>query len=325
MEHFFKIMIPNALPGIISGGVLAFARGLGEFGATAMIAGNIPGKTRTLPLAVYSETAAGNMDEAYQYVMVIVAICFVMVVGMNIYLVWEKKNRAKDRRDRMELEIRIRKNLKEFTLKADFVIHDGCTGLMGPSGSGKSMTLKCIAGIETPDEGRILLDGKSLFDSGKNQSAAPEEEDWLSVSRVRLVSQYDGGRKCTVRPEGKKMPKGQIKECVEKMLERFQIRELAKRYPRQLSGGQKQRTAIARLMAYEPEVILLDEPLSALDEELREELQQELSQMLADFQKPSVLVSHDAEEVRRLCQKQYTIREGRIQPYADFLQKKGRL
>ena len=87
-------MIPNALPGIISGGVLAFARGLGEFGATAMIAGNIPGKTRTLPLAVYSETAAGNMDEAYQYVMVIVAICFVMVVGMNIYLVWEKKKQS---------------------------------------------------------------------------------------------------------------------------------------------------------------------------------------------------------------------------------------
>ena len=88
---FFKIMIPNALPGIISGGVLAFARGLGEFGATAMIAGNIPGKTRTLPLAVYSEVAAGNMDEACQYVMVIVVICFVMVIGMNVYLLWEKK------------------------------------------------------------------------------------------------------------------------------------------------------------------------------------------------------------------------------------------
>ncbi len=88
---FFKIMIPNALPGIISGGVLAFARGLGEFGATAMIAGNIPGKTRTLPLAVYSEVAAGQMDEACQYVMVIVAICFIMVIGMNVYLLWEKK------------------------------------------------------------------------------------------------------------------------------------------------------------------------------------------------------------------------------------------
>ena len=88
---FFRVMIPNALPGIISGGVLAFARGLGEFGATAMIAGNIPGRTRTLPLAVYSEVAAGNMDAAYQYVLVIVIICFAIVATMNIYLIMEKK------------------------------------------------------------------------------------------------------------------------------------------------------------------------------------------------------------------------------------------
>ena len=88
---FFKVMIPNALPGIISGGVLAFARGLGEFGATAMIAGNIPGRTRTLPIAVYSEVAAGNMDAAYQYVLVIVVICFAIVAAMNIYLIMEKK------------------------------------------------------------------------------------------------------------------------------------------------------------------------------------------------------------------------------------------
>ena len=88
---FFRVMIPNALPGIISGGVLAFARGLGEFGATAMIAGIIPGRTRTLPLAVYSEVAAGNMDAAYQYVLVIVIICFAIVAAMNIYLIMEKK------------------------------------------------------------------------------------------------------------------------------------------------------------------------------------------------------------------------------------------
>ena len=88
---FFRVMIPNALPGIISGGVLAFARGLGEFGATAMIAGNIPGRTRTLPLVVYSEVAAGNMDAAYQYVLVIVIICFAIVAAMNIYLIMEKK------------------------------------------------------------------------------------------------------------------------------------------------------------------------------------------------------------------------------------------
>ena len=88
---FFRVMIPNALPGIISGGVLAFARGLGEFGATAMIAGNIPGRTRTLPLAVYSEVAVGNMEAEYRYVLVIVIICFAIVAAMNIYLIMEKK------------------------------------------------------------------------------------------------------------------------------------------------------------------------------------------------------------------------------------------
>jgi len=88
---FFKVMIPNALSGIVSGGVLAFARGLGEFGATSMLAGNIAGKTRTLPLAVYSEVAGGNMDKAFVYVMIIVMICFVAVVLMNTYLVLLKR------------------------------------------------------------------------------------------------------------------------------------------------------------------------------------------------------------------------------------------
>lgn len=88
---FVHIVIPNAMPGIISGGVLSFARGLGEFGATAMLAGNIAGRTRTLPLAVYAEVAAGNMDTAIVYVWVILAVCFVVVVAMNAYLIHEKK------------------------------------------------------------------------------------------------------------------------------------------------------------------------------------------------------------------------------------------
>ena len=86
---FFRVMIPNALPGIISGGVLAFARGLGEFGATAMIAGNIRGKTRTLPLAVYSAVASGKMDDAGQYVVILVGISFIVVVCMN-YFLWKE-------------------------------------------------------------------------------------------------------------------------------------------------------------------------------------------------------------------------------------------
>lgn len=82
-EIFARVLLPNAIPGVVSGGVLAFARGLGEFGATSMIAGNIAGKTRTLPMAVYSEVAAGNMDTAYDYVAVIVVIAFLSVCIMN--------------------------------------------------------------------------------------------------------------------------------------------------------------------------------------------------------------------------------------------------
>ncbi len=95
---FRNVLFPNALPGVVSGGVLAFSRGLGEFGATAMIAGNIAGKTRTLPMAVYSEVAAGNMERAYGYVIIIAAIAFFSVVLMNYGSMWAERKRRYDRR-----------------------------------------------------------------------------------------------------------------------------------------------------------------------------------------------------------------------------------
>jgi molybdate transport system permease protein len=92
---FWRICLPAALPGVAAGGVLAFARGMGEFGATAMIAGNILGKTRTLPLAVYSAVAAGDMESAYGYVAVIVGVSFAVVAGMNHFLAKERRRRRK--------------------------------------------------------------------------------------------------------------------------------------------------------------------------------------------------------------------------------------
>ena len=91
---FWRIHLPNALPGIIAGGLLAFARGLGEFGATALIAGNIAGRTRTLPLAVYSAVAAGDWDAAGWYVAVIVGICLLVVIGLNVYLYKTKQQQG---------------------------------------------------------------------------------------------------------------------------------------------------------------------------------------------------------------------------------------
>lgn len=91
---FLKVLIPNALPGIISGGVLAFARGLGEFGATAMLAGNIIGKTRTLPVAVYSEVMSGDTESAAFYVWVMIGICFTAVILLNLYQFYVRKKRS---------------------------------------------------------------------------------------------------------------------------------------------------------------------------------------------------------------------------------------
>ena len=214
----------------------------------------------------------------------------------------------------MGLVVSIEKILKEFTLKAQLKADAECLGLMGPSGSGKSMTLKCIAGIETPDKGKIILDGKVLFDSDKNINLTPQErkigylfQGYALFPNMTVEENIHTGLKA------RKMSKQEIENRTMEMLKRFHIEELQNRYPRQLSGGQKQRAALARLKAYEPEVILLDEPFSALDEDLREELQHEIRNMLADFHRPSILVSHNSKEINNLCNKKYQIIRGQIQ------------
>ena len=166
----------------------------------------------------------------------------------------------------MSLEVKIKKKLKEFTLESELNVETGCTGLMGPSGSGKSITLKCIAGVETADSGRIVLDGKILYDSEKKIDLPPQKrkigylfQGYALFPNMTIKENIKTGLKA------KRFPKDEIEQKTNDMMKRFHIEELAKRYPRQISGGQKQRTALARMLVCEPEVILMDEPFSALD------------------------------------------------------------
>lgn len=208
------------------------------------------------------------------------------------------------------LEVQIYKKLAEFDLDVSFQVNDNILGLMGASGSGKSMTLKCIAGIETPDQGRIVLNGRVLFDSEKKINVPIQKRNvgymFQSYALFPNMNVYEN---ISVGLRARKVTDVDI--VVQKVMQQFRIFELASRYPKQLSGGQRQRVALARLMAYEPDVLLLDEPFSALDEDLKKDLLQELKSEL-QISKPVIFVSHDKEEVNYLCDLKYKIKQGEI-------------
>ena len=208
------------------------------------------------------------------------------------------------------LEVQIYKKLAEFDLDISFQVNDNILGLMGASGSGKSMTLKCIAGIEMPDQGRIVLNGRVLFDSEKKINVPIQKRNvgymFQSYALFPNMNVYEN---ISVGLRARKVKDVDI--VVQKVMQQFRIFELASRYPKQLSGGQRQRVALARLMAYEPDVLLLDEPFSALDEDLKKNLLQELKSEL-QISKPVIFVSHDKEEVNYLCDLKYKIKQGEI-------------
>ena len=208
------------------------------------------------------------------------------------------------------LEVQIYKKLAEFDLDVSFQVNDNILGLMGASGSGKSMTLKCIAGIETPGQGRIVLNDRVLFDSEKKINVPIQKRNvgymFQSYALFPNMNVYEN---ISVGLRARKVKDVDI--VAQKVMKQFQISERASRYPKQLSGGQRQRVALARLMAYEPDVLLLDEPFSALDEDLKKDLLQELKSEL-QISKPVIFVSHDKEEVNYLCDLKYKIKQGEI-------------
>ena len=169
----------------------------------------------------------------------------------------------------MALSVHIKKKLKDFELAVDFDMDEGIVGFLGSSGCGKSMTLKCIAGIETPDEGRIVLDDEVLFDKKSEINLSPQKrkvgylfQNYALFPHMTVKQNIEAGLAASGKSKQKK------KEIVERLLEQFHIKELENSYPVRISGGQQQRVGIARAVVLNPDVILFDEPTSALDPEL---------------------------------------------------------
>lgn len=210
----------------------------------------------------------------------------------------------------MSLSVAIKKRFKGFTLDVAFESGGAPLGILGASGSGKSMTLKCIAGIETPDEGRIVLNGRVLYDSAKKINLRPQKRrvGYLFQSYALFPNMtVEGNIACAIAGE-----RAEKQKQVAALVARYQLEGLEKRYPAQLSGGQQQRVALARILAYEPEVLLLDEPFSALDAHLKEALQVEMIELLAGYAGDAIMVTHSRDEVYKLCPGLLALENGRV-------------
>ncbi|MBK1986563.1 molybdate ABC transporter permease subunit [Sphaerospermopsis aphanizomenoides BCCUSP55] len=325
---FWRVSLPLALPGILAGATLAFARALGEFGATLMLAGNIPGQTQNIPMAIYFAVEAGDMNEAWFWAIVIVAISLSGIILTNLWQESKHKFRSKDKAETRQIELEnqslalpltsssglfldIEKKLSSFHLQVAFNTDNQPLGLLGGSGAGKSMILRCIAGIETPTKGRIVLNDRVLFDSEKGINV-PSRNRQIGF----LFQNYALFPHLTVAQNiafglPKELSNGNIKLEVEKQLIAMELQGLGDRYPHQLSGGQQQRVALARALASQPEALLLDEPFSALDTHLRSQLEQQLTETLADYSGVTLFVTHNMEEAYRLCPNLLVLEHGK--------------
>lgn len=335
---FCRVMLPLALPGVLAGMVLAFARALGEFGATLMLAGNIPGQTQTIPMAIYFAVEAGAMNEAWFWVVVIILMSLSGIFAVNFWQGQRQKRRSRNARvvkqattitrrnavlaktssfspvhHRSGLTVNLSKQLANFDLAIAFDVTESTLGILGGSGAGKSMLLRCIAGMESPTSGQIVLNGRVLFDA-KRGINVPSRDRRIGF----LVQNYALFPNMTVTQNiafglPKTLAASDVRQRVEVQLEAMQLQGYGDRYPSQLSGGQQQRVALARALASEPEVLLLDEPFSALDTHLRSQMEQEMVTRLRSFNGVSLLVTHNLEEAYRVCQNLLVLEKGQVQ------------
>jgi molybdate transport system permease protein len=199
----------------------------------------------------------------------------------------------------MPLEVQIEKRLPAYTLSVAFATSAKPLAVLGPSGAGKTMTLRCIAGLERPDSGRIVLNNRVLYDSAKNINIPSRNrqiallfQNYALFPHLTVAENIAFGLDRLAPYERLTRTRDQITA--------LHLEGLENRHPRDLSGGEQQRTALARALATNPEALLLDEPLSALDTHLRNQIEHQLQHTLSQYQGAVLLVTHNIEEAYRL-------------------------
>ena len=211
----------------------------------------------------------------------------------------------------MSLYVDIEKTFPDFKLSAKLECNNEVVALLGSSGCGKSLTLKCIAGVEKPDKGRIVINERVVFDSELRINVPPQERHvgylFQNYALFPTMTVYKNISSVIKKPVSERS------DIAEKMIAMFQLEGVRNLFPKQISGGQQQRVAIARILVSEPEILLLDEPFAALDTHLKWKVEQEIRAVLSDFGGTTIFVSHDRDEAYRISEKIAVMENGSIE------------
>ena len=342
------ITLPLVLPGLGAGLSLSYARALGEFGTTLMLAGNIPGRTQTLPLAIYAAVDAGDLSKAWLWtgqVLLLNGLCLALV---QLFLGRGRRSLKGgvaapetappaapalrpplapavaapppplSLRPPAPFRLAFELQQRHGAFQLDLALDTPCRRLaiLGASGAGKSLLLRSLAGLERPAAGRIELNGRVLFDARRGIDLPPERR------RIAVMLQHDAlFPHLTVAANVgfglAHLPPAERSARVAAQLTAVGLLELARHYPHQLSGGQQQRTALARALVIEPDLLLLDEPFSSQDAHRRRRLQQLMEELLERSGVPTLLVTHDVEEAYRLGEELLVIDRGGLQRHGS--------
>ena len=213
----------------------------------------------------------------------------------------------------MSLILDIKKSYPGFTLDVALEAGDERVALLGASGCGKSCTLRCIAGVETPDEGRIVVDGVTFFDSEAGIDLTPQQRKCaLLFQNYQLFPNMTVADNVCAGMDGG-LSVQERRRLAGRYLGIFGMAEFADRYPARLSGGQQQRVALARMIAAHPSIYMFDEPFSALDSFLKSALEQNMLDLFSVLGRTVLYVSHDIDEACRLCDRICVIHDGRVE------------
>lgn len=202
------------------------------------------------------------------------------------------------------LVCKIKKDFKNFKLDVDFEMRNERMGFLGASGSGKSLTLKAIGGLIKPDSGKIILNGRTLFDSEKKINLRPQErrvgylfQDYALFPNFTVEENVRAGLR--------------EKEDITDKLKEMHIYHIKDKLPAYISGGERQRTALCRILVNKPDILLLDEPFSALDEFLKNSIETEVLNIIRKYELKTILVSHNKDEVYRMSDNIISIKDGK--------------